>query len=53
VSDRSIHSADRLVIIEFQTIDAARAWYYSDDYRPIRALREDAGDWRMVIVEGV
>jgi len=43
---------DRLVVIEFDSVEAARAWYESDDYQGIRALREGAGDWRMVVVEG-
>ena len=27
---------DRLVVIEFESVEAARAWYDSDDYREIR-----------------
>ena len=44
---------DRLVVIEFETVEAARAWYDSEDYREIRTLREGAGEWRMVIVDGI
>ena len=44
---------DRLVVIEFESVEAARAWYDSDDYREIRQMREGAGEWRMVVVEGV
>jgi uncharacterized protein (DUF1330 family) len=44
---------DRLVVIEFASIDAARAWFGSDDYREARAMREGAGTWRMVVVDGV
>jgi uncharacterized protein (DUF1330 family) len=44
---------ERLVVIEFPSINAARAWFDSDDYRQARALREGAGVWRMVVVEGV
>ena len=43
----------RLVVIEFASIDAAQAWYDSDDYREARAVREGAGTWRMVIVNGI
>ena len=43
----------RLVVIEFPSADAARAWYESDDYREARAVREGAGTWRMVTVDGV
>jgi uncharacterized protein (DUF1330 family) len=44
---------DRLVVIEFESVEAAQAWYDSDDYREIRTVREGAGEWRMVIVDGV
>ena len=44
---------ERIVVIEFPSADVARAWYESDDYRAARAVREGAGEWRMVIVEGV
>lgn len=43
----------RIVVIEFASADAARAWYESDDYREARAVREGAGEWRMVVVDGV
>ena len=43
----------RTVVIEFPTMTAARAWYDSDDYAEARAVRADAGAWRMVAVEGV
>ena len=44
---------ERLVVIEFASTEAARAWFDSDDYREARAVREGAGNWRMVVVDGV
>jgi uncharacterized protein (DUF1330 family) len=44
---------ERLVVIEFESVEAARAWYESADYQEIKTLREGAGEWRMVVVEGV
>jgi uncharacterized protein (DUF1330 family) len=44
---------DRLVVIEFASMDAARAWFDSDDYGEARSVRAGAGTWRMVIVDGV
>jgi len=44
---------ERLVVIEFASTEAARAWFDSDDYREARAVREGAGNWRMVVVNGV
>lgn len=42
---------DILVVIEFPTMDALKAWYDSEEYRPLRELRqrtartEAAGVW--------
>lgn len=43
----------RLVIAEFPSVEAARRWYESPDYGEARAVREGAGAWRMVVVEGI
>lgn len=43
----------RLVILEFPTLAAAQAWYASDDYAPIRAIRERTAITDVVIVEGL
>jgi uncharacterized protein (DUF1330 family) len=44
---------ERLVVIEFESAEAACEWYDSEDYRAAREVRKDAGDWRMVVVDGV
>ena len=43
----------RLVIIEFPTIEAARAWYSDPDYVPLIKLRQSAGSDHLLIVEGM
>jgi uncharacterized protein (DUF1330 family) len=43
----------RVVIIEFPDLDAARGWYESDDYAPLRELRRSASHTDIVVVEGV
>ena len=43
----------RLVIMEFPDVSAARAWYHSDDYAPLRELRQSASDTDIVLVDGV
>ena len=43
----------RLVIMEFPDMDAARAWYESDEYAPLRELRQSASDTDIVVVSGV
>jgi uncharacterized protein (DUF1330 family) len=42
----------RIVLIEFPDMDAARAWYHSDAYAPLRELRRSASVTDIVIVEG-
>ncbi len=43
----------RLVIIEFPDLDAAKGWYESDDYAPLRELRRSASKTDIFVVEGV
>jgi uncharacterized protein (DUF1330 family) len=43
----------RLVVIEFDSVAAARSWYESDDYAHARRVRAGAGAWNMVVVDGV
>ena len=42
-----------IVIIEFPDLDAARGWYESGDYAPLRELRRSASTTDIVVVEGV
>jgi uncharacterized protein (DUF1330 family) len=42
----------RLVIIEFPDMEAARGWYESDAYAPLRELRQGASTTDIVVVEG-
>ncbi len=42
----------RIVVIEFPDMAAARGWYESDEYAPLKALRRQASDTNLVIVEG-
>lgn len=42
-----------LVIVEFPSLEAARAWYDSPQYREAREYRFRGAKYRAVIVEGV
>ena len=44
---------DGVVVMEFPTYEAAKGWYESPEYQKAVALRKDAADWRVVIVEGL
>ena len=43
----------RAVILEFPSLERARAWYDSPEYRPLREMRARASDSRLVIIDGV
>ena len=44
---------ERVVVIEFDNADRARAWHGSEIYAPVKALREACAHTRMIMIEGV
>ncbi len=42
----------RLVIIEFDTVEQARQWWASEEYAPAKKLREQTTESKLIIVEG-
>lgn len=43
----------RLVVLEFDSADRARAWWNSEEYREPKAMRQRSAETRMVLVEGL
>ncbi|MFI9833167.1 DUF1330 domain-containing protein [Streptomyces sp. NPDC051913] len=43
---------DQTVVLEFESVDAARAWYASAAYTRAKPLRQAAADTNAVIVTG-
>jgi uncharacterized protein (DUF1330 family) len=43
----------RLVVLEFESLEAAKRFYESEQYQEAKRLRDGAADLRMVAVEGV
>jgi uncharacterized protein (DUF1330 family) len=43
----------RLVILEFPSAEAGRAWWNSPEYQPAKALRQTCAATEMLLVEGV
>ena len=43
----------RLVVLEFPTVERARAWWDSTEYAPAKAVRQSCADTQLVITEGV
>ena len=43
---------NRLVILEFESVENAKAWLNSPEYAPARAMRHKYAVSKMVVVEG-
>jgi uncharacterized protein (DUF1330 family) len=43
---------DQTVVLEFESVDAARSWYVSEAYQKAAKLRQAAADCNAVIVAG-
>jgi uncharacterized protein (DUF1330 family) len=43
----------RLVILEFPSLEHAKRWYDSEDYRALKALRMKTAKTNLVLIEGV
>jgi uncharacterized protein (DUF1330 family) len=43
---------DQTVVLEFDSVDAARAWYESEAYQKAAKLRQSAADCNAVILSG-
>ena len=46
-------SPKRLVIVEFESYEKAKAFWHSEEYKPLKALRQASAKTDMVIVEGI
>ena len=42
----------RMVVLEFPSVDQARAWYRSPEYAPLITLRQKGSKGRLVLAEG-
>jgi uncharacterized protein (DUF1330 family) len=42
----------RVVVLEFPSMDKARAWYHSPEYAPALAMRLKAANAKLILVEG-
>lgn len=42
----------RVVVLEFASVEQARRWYTSEEYRPAKAMRQKAAITDVVVVEG-
>ncbi|HMC94285.1 MAG TPA: DUF1330 domain-containing protein [Polyangia bacterium] len=42
----------RIVVLEFPSMEKARAWYHSPEYAPALAIRQKAASAKLILVEG-
>jgi uncharacterized protein (DUF1330 family) len=43
----------RIVVLEFPSVEQAKRWYDSPEYRPLKELRRQTAHGHIVLVEGV
>lgn len=44
---------NRIVVLEFPTIEKARSWYQSPEYTAAKKIRQQASTGKMILVEGI
>lgn len=44
---------ERVVVLEFESVERAQEWWASQEYAPAKALRQRSARTKMLIVEGV
>ena len=43
----------RIVVLEFPTVERAKEWWSSEMYSEAKAIRQRAANTRMIVVEGI
>ena len=44
---------ERIVVLEFPTVERAKAWWASEMYAPAKQIRQRTASTQMIIVEGL
>ena len=44
---------NRIVVLEFESVEQAKAWHNSGEYREPKSIRHSASHGKMIVVEGV
>ena len=42
----------RTIVIKFPSYKTALNWYHSDEYKPVRKIREENSEGNVIIIEG-
>ncbi|TXH31479.1 MAG: DUF1330 domain-containing protein [Cyclobacteriaceae bacterium] len=43
---------ERIVVLEFPSVELAKAWWASEEYAPAKALRQRTAHTKMLLVDG-
>lgn len=43
---------ERIVVLEFPSVELAKAWWASEEYAPAKALRQRTAHTKMLLLEG-
>jgi len=43
----------RIVVLEFESVEIAHTWLQSPEYAPVRAMRQQAAQTRSILVQGI
>ncbi|QCR22222.1 DUF1330 domain-containing protein [Pontibacter sp. SGAir0037] len=43
---------NRMVVLEFPSVDRAKEWWNSPEYAPAKEIRQKAANTKMIVVEG-
>lgn len=43
---------ERIVVLEFPSVELAKAWWASEEYAPAKTLRQRTAHTKMILVEG-
>ena len=46
-------SYDRTVVLKFPTFEMAKKWHDSEEYKPIKKIREDNSECNAIIIDGL
>jgi uncharacterized protein (DUF1330 family) len=46
-------SPKRLVIVEFESYEKAKEFWHSEEYKPLKALRQSSANTDMIFVDGI
>jgi uncharacterized protein (DUF1330 family) len=53
VLEGSWKKPERLVVVEFESVEKAKAFYNSPEYQAAREARQDAASMNMLVVDGL